>query len=136
MLPSHGLTGYYLYLPEEENIPLRPIDISLSETHPCLKKRIYEGNPKGSLLEETTEKMPINIEWHSDDKKSYQSPFTIEWDGLLKIQHRCNYTFILGSDDGSALFLNGKPIIDNGGTHGLKEKHKRYFLSRGFIGFT
>lgn len=135
MLPGHGLTGYYLYLPEEENIPLRPIDISLSETHPSLKKRIYEGNPKGSLLEETTEKMPINIEWHSDERKSYRSPFTIEWDGLLKIQHRCNYTFILGSDDGSALFLNGKPIIDNGGTHGLKEKTQTVLLEPGFYRF-
>lgn len=134
MLPRHGLTGYYLFIPEE-NISLRPIDISLSETHPCLIKKIYEGYPKGSLIEETTEKMPINIEWHSDDKKSYQSPFTIEWDGLLKIQHRCNYTFILGSDDGSALFLNGKPIIDNGGTHGLEEKTQTLFLEPGFYRF-
>ena len=79
--------------------------------------------------------MPINVEWHSDDKKSYKSPFTIEWDGLLKIQHRCNYTFILGSDDGSALFLNGKPIIDNGGTHGLKEKTQTVLLEPGFYRF-
>ena len=134
MLPGHGLTGYYLFIPEEDP-SLRPIDISLSETQPYLKKKIYEGYPKGSLIEETTEKMPINIEWHSDDKKSYQSPFTIEWDGLLKIRHRCNYTFILGSDDGSALFLNGQLIIDNGGTHGLQEKTQTVLLKPGFYRF-
>ncbi|MBI5678352.1 MAG: glycosyltransferase family 39 protein [Planctomycetes bacterium] len=134
MLPSHGLTGYYLFIPEEDP-SLRPIDISLSETQPYLKKKIYEGYPKGSLIEETTEKMPINIEWHSEDKKSYQSPFTIEWDGLLKIRHRCNYTFILGSDDGSALFLNGQLIIDNGGTHGLQEKTQTVLLKPGFYRF-
>ncbi|HHT9112840.1 MAG TPA: PA14 domain-containing protein [Candidatus Wunengus sp. YC65] len=128
------MTGYYLFIPEEDP-SLRPIDISLSETQPYLKKKIYEGYPKGSLIEETTEKMPINIEWHSEDKKSYQSPFTIEWDGLLKIRHRCNYTFILGSDDGSALFLNGQLIIDNGGTHGLQEKTQTVLLKPGFYRF-
>jgi len=135
LLPSHGLTGYYLFIPEEENIPLLPIDMPSSGVQPCLKKRIYEGNPKGSLIEETTEKMPINFGWQAVGKKTYQSPFTIEWDGFLKIQHRCNYTFILGSDDGSALFLNGKPIIDNGGTHGLKEKTQTVLLEPGFYRF-
>jgi len=135
LLPSHGLTGYYLYLPEEGNTPLLPIDMPSPGVQPHLKKKVYEGYLKGSLIEETTEKMPINIEWHSDDKKFYQSPFTIEWDGLLKIQHRCNYTFILGSDDGSALFLNGQLIIDNGGTHGLQEKTRTVLLKPGFYRF-
>lgn len=84
---------------------------------------------------ETTEERPIHFEWPSDDKKSYKSPFTIEWDGLLKIQHRCNYTFILGSDDGSSLFLNGQLIIDNGGTHGLQEKTQMVLLEPGFYRF-
>ncbi len=132
LLPQQGLTGYYLFVPEDENISLRPIDIASSEIRPYLKKKIYEGSPKGRLIEETTEKMPINIEWHSDDEKSYPSPFTIEWEGLLKIQHRGNYTFILGSDDGSTLSLNDKLIIDNGGTHGLKEKTQTQFLDPGF----
>lgn len=128
------MTGYYLFLPEED-ISLIPIDIASSKTHSYLKKKIYEGYPKGSLIEETTEKMPINIEWHSDVKKSYKSPFTIEWDGLLKIEHRDNYIFILGSDDGSELFLNNRVIIDNGGIHGLVEKRQTVFLEPGFYRF-
>ena len=81
---------------------------------------------------EATEERPIHFEWPSEDKKPRKSPFTIEWYGLLKIDHRRDYTFILGSDDGSELFLNGRRVIDNGGSHGVVEKGKRYSLSLDF----
>ncbi|MBM4064322.1 MAG: phospholipid carrier-dependent glycosyltransferase [Planctomycetes bacterium] len=136
LLPNQGLTGYYLYLSETEsnadNVPLHPLNVSSSEIHSNLKKKVYEGYPKKTLIKETVEDTPINFEWHSEDKKPYKSPFTIEWDGLLKIQHRHNYTFILGSDDGSELFLNDRLIIDNGGSHGLEEKTETVLLEPGF----
>ncbi|MDN3514871.1 MAG: PA14 domain-containing protein [Candidatus Brocadia sp.] len=123
LLPNRGLTGYYLYFSEAEskaeNVPLHPIKVSSSEILPNLKKEIYEGYPKKKLITEIIEDKPINFNWSSEAKKPYQSPFTIEWDGLLKIERRADYTFVLGSDDGSELFLNGKLIIDNGGHHGL-----------------
>jgi len=95
-------------------------------------KKVYEGYPKGRLIMETTEDRPIHFEWPSEDKKPHKSPFTIEWYGLLKIEHRRDYTFILGSDDGSALFLNGRRVIDNGGSHGVVEKRQTVFLEPGF----
>jgi len=97
-----------------------------------LRKDVYEGYPKGRLIMETTEDRPIHFEWPSEDKKPHKSPFTIEWYGLLKIEHRRDYTFILGSDDGSALFLNGRRVIDNGGSHGVVEKRQTVFLEPGF----
>ena len=97
-----------------------------------LGKKVYEGYPKGRLIMETTEDRPIHFEWPSEDKKPHKSPFTIEWYGLLKIEHRRDYTFILGSDDGSELFLNGRRVIDNGGSHGVVEKRQTVFLEPGF----
>ncbi len=132
LLPQHGLTGYYLYPSEGENTVLHPVHISPSEIRSGLNKKIYKGNPKGQLVEEKIEDKPIYFEWLSDAKKSYKSPFTIEWNGLLKIEHPCDYTFILGSDDGSELFLNGTCIINNGGLHSLIEKRQTVFLEPGF----
>lgn len=102
---------------------------------PCLTKKVYAGSPKETLIEETIENAPINFEWHSAEKKPYQSPFTIEWNGLLEIQQRHKYTFILGSDDGSELFLNDNLVIDNGGIHGAREKSETLLLEPGFYRF-
>lgn len=139
LLPNHGLTGYYLYLSQEEskaeNVPLHPLTVSPSEICSNLKKKIYEGHPKKALIKETIEDTSINFNWSSEVKKSYKSPFTIEWDGLLKIEYRGDYTFVLGSDDGSELFLNDKQIINNGGRHGLVEKRRTLFLEPGFYRF-
>jgi len=137
--PIQGLTGYYLYLSETEssaeNVPLHPLNVSLSEIRSNLKKKVYEGYPKKTLIMETVEDTPINFNWSSEAKKPYKSPFTIEWDGLLKIEHRDNYTFLLCSDDGSELFLNNIKIINNGGRHGIVEKRKTIFLEPGFYRF-
>ncbi len=119
-------------LPKEENITLSPITLSHSEMCSGLRKKVYEGYPKGRLIMETTEERPIHFEWPSEDKKPHKSPFTIEWYGLLKIEHRRDYTFILGSDDGSELFLNGRRVIDNGGSHDVVEKRQTVFLEPGF----
>jgi 4-amino-4-deoxy-L-arabinose transferase-like glycosyltransferase len=135
LLPQHGLTGYYLYPSEVENAVLHPINVSPLEIRSGLNKKVYEGNPDGRLIEEITEDRPIYFDWHSDAKKSYKSPFIIEWNGLLKIEYRGDYTFVLGSDDGSELFLNDRIIIDNGGVHGLLEKRRAIFLEPGFYRF-
>ncbi len=129
------MTGYYLYQSKGKNITLLPVKISSQEILPGLKKTAYEGYPKGTVIEKTTEQTPINFKWSSENEKSYKSPFTIEWTGLLKIEHRCFYTFILGSDDGAKLFLNGKQIINNGGVHQLREKSQQVFLEPGFYRF-
>ncbi|OQZ03636.1 MAG: hypothetical protein B6D34_06865 [Candidatus Brocadia sp. UTAMX1] len=139
LLPNHGLTGYYLYFldtePKPENIPLQPQQISSSGIRPNLRKRVYEGYPKKTLIKETTEDAFLNFNWSSEAKKFYKSPFTIEWDGFLKIEESGDYTFILSSDDGSELFLNDSKVIDNGGQHGIVKKIKTISLESGFYRF-
>ncbi|HJT36407.1 MAG TPA: family 16 glycoside hydrolase [Pirellulales bacterium] len=43
--------------------------------------------------------------------------FGVRFDGFLKIERAGDYTFHLGSDDGSILYLDGNKVIDNGDIH-------------------
>ncbi|HYR45021.1 MAG TPA: PA14 domain-containing protein [Terriglobia bacterium] len=47
--------------------------------------------------------------------------FYVRWTGLLKIAKDGRYKFFLNSDDGSRLFIDGKQVVDNGGTHDMSE---------------
>jgi hypothetical protein len=48
--------------------------------------------------------------------------FYVRWTGVLKVPKDGSYTFYLNSDDGSRLFVDGKQVVDNGGTHDMSEK--------------
>lgn len=51
--------------------------------------------------------------------------FGIRFEGFLKFDGRGSYTFALGSDDGSVLYVNGLKIIDNDGIHPHSVKEGR-----------
>ncbi len=43
--------------------------------------------------------------------------FAIDYTGRFWIEHAGKYTFVLTSDDGARLYLDGQPIVDNDGQH-------------------
>ncbi len=70
--------------------------------------------------------------------------YAVRFDGFLNIPEEAVYTFSLGSDDGSRLFLGGKPVIENDGDHpaiikagvlrlkaGVYSMRMEYFQGRG-----
>jgi len=57
--------------------------------------------------------------------------FYIRWTGKIRIPKDGNYTFILESDDGSRLFIDGKQIIDHNGLHAMEEKSGEAELKAG-----
>ena len=57
--------------------------------------------------------------------------FYIRWTGKIRISKDGNYTFILESDDGSRLFIDGKQIIDHNGVHAMEEKSGEADLKSG-----
>ena len=61
-------------------------------------------------------------------------PFAMEFEGDLEIRQAGKYTFTLGSDDGSRLFVNDEEIIDNDGTHGMQDREGSITLKPGNAG--
>ncbi len=57
----------------------------------------------------------------SPDPKIPSDFFGIRWIGFLMVPETGNYTFYLGSDDGSRLAIGGKEIIDNWEDHSIDE---------------
>lgn len=57
--------------------------------------------------------------------------FAAVWTGSLRVPAAGKYTFYLKSDDGSRLFLDGKEVINNDGTHRMDEDSKTVDLAAG-----
>jgi len=75
----------------------------------------------------------INIP-HADQSfndTSLTDQFYIRWTGAIKIEKDGKYTFFTESDDGSRLFIDGKPVVENGGNHGMIEKSGEVELKAG-----
>ncbi len=52
--------------------------------------------------------------------RNFGDHWNIEFSGILKVDTASDYEFILTSDDGSALFVNGDLVINNDGLHGAR----------------
>ena len=57
--------------------------------------------------------------------------FGVEYNAFLDIAAPGVYSFVLGSDDGSRLLIDGKQVIDNGGLHGYEERKGSVRLEAG-----
>ena len=57
--------------------------------------------------------------------------FAIRWTGKIKIPKDGAYSFTLESDDGSRLFIDGKPVVDNGGLHEMQSQWGKVDLKAG-----
>lgn len=61
--------------------------------------------------------------------------FALEYEGYLKIEEEGIYSFYVSSNDGSKLFINYIPVVDNDGTHGDFEKRGKMELKAGYHPF-
>ena len=52
-------------------------------------------------------------------KSKIASNLFVRWSGVVKIATAGKYTFATESDDGSRLSIDGKPVVNNGGPHGM-----------------
>jgi outer membrane protein OmpA-like peptidoglycan-associated protein len=111
-------------------------------------------NLKGTIyfLPDTTESMPTDLEKLKPEGVIYTDRLDVptreftegfpgvtnrfEWFGLLytgqfQVDRPGAFTFKLVSDDGSRLWIDGKEVIDNDGTHGTLDKEGTVSLERG-----
>eukprot|EP00971_Amphidinium_carterae_P160761 3187411-Amphidinium_carterae.1 len=57
--------------------------------------------------------------------------FAARWTGGIMIYSTGDYTFHLGSDDGSQLYINGDPVVNNDGLHAMRREEATIELQRG-----
>jgi hypothetical protein len=63
--------------------------------------------------------------------KEREDNFAIRFKGYIDIPSDGEYTFYSSSDDGSKIWINGFPIVDNDGTHGMIEASGDVILEKG-----
>ncbi|MDF2440787.1 MAG: hypothetical protein JWN98_1771 [Abditibacteriota bacterium] len=80
-------------------------------------------------------RVDATIDWESVEGPAFNTPFAdffyARWTGKIRIPRDGEYTFFTESDDGSRVFINGRPVVDNGGTHGMEEKSGKVELKAG-----
>jgi len=68
----------------------------------------------------------------SVEPKPRQDNFGIRFSGEFWVETAGRYEFLLASDDGSKLWIDGRMIVDNDGIHGEVTKRNRTDLTRGW----
>ncbi len=105
---------------------------------PGLKYRYYENAvTKAWKLEEflpVKEGTTPNV--HIPELANGVEKFGLIFDGFLSVPADGRYTFHLLSNDGSRLFINDRPVINNDGRHAAKEKQVTLKLKKGIYPLT
>jgi hypothetical protein len=69
-------------------------------------------------------------------RKLFSEMYSIQWTGFLAIPSDGAYRFTTASDDGSALYIADRLVVDNQGPHGLRERSGSVTLEKGFVPIT
>lgn len=88
-----------------------------SKLSPSKKWKSFEFNIADSMMSGLLEKE--------------NSCFGLVFDGYIQIDTPGEYRFYTQSDDGSALYIDGKKVVDNDGDHGVKEASGSISLTAG-----
>ncbi|MCX6251020.1 MAG: alpha-L-fucosidase [Bacteroidetes bacterium] len=103
------------------------------EREPGISYAYYEGNwdslPDFRNLKPVKKGVLKQFDFSTRQKDEY---FAMEYTGYLLITDDDIYSFSDDSDDGSALYIDDIPIVNNDGLHGMLEKEGEIALSEGF----
>jgi hypothetical protein len=110
-----GLTGnIYKLKPNSDEVPnfkrLKPIGTIYTQSLAVPPRDFNEGFPG----------IPDVFEW-----------FAIDYNGRFWIEEPGEYHFLLTSDDGSRLYIDGKKVVDNDGVHAPETQEGKAKLKRG-----
>ncbi len=75
----------------------------------------------------------IDFDWGTGSPMPELGPddFQVDWRGRLLVPRTGRYTLTLGADDSGVLFLDGRPVLTNGGTHPYQERSVALDLAAG-----
>jgi hypothetical protein len=75
----------------------------------------------------------IDFDWGkgSPDPSVPTDHFSAQWQGTLDVPASGRWRFFLASDDGAHLSIDGRSVVNNGGTHVMRERRGEVDLSQG-----
>jgi hexosaminidase len=116
--------------------PLSPVDYL--DTATGLKYQLFLGtfNSTSQLDDATVIDSGTAKTFNPGAIKKNNTAFGIIYNGFIRIDSNGLYDFSLKSDDGSALFIDGQPVINNDGKHGTYEQGGSVSLQKGYHRFT
>ena len=86
----------------------------------CLHEVIDNDDPAAYDPAKAKEKVKAEtFDWRVGKRNE---TISLRFEGVIKIPTDGRYKFYTTSDDCSRLYLNGKMVVNNGGTHGMEEK--------------
>ena len=78
----------------------------------------------------TVESITINLPF-----RRRSNHYALRFHGQILAPKKGEYRFATHSDDGSAMFIDGKIVVDNDGTHGMQRREGRHTLEAGTHAF-
>ena len=118
VMPGHGLVGQ-VYIPGTtiHRMPnfkrMKPIYTFAAANLDVSERDFTQGFP-------------------TPQKQAVYENFAIHFRGKLAVNTPGIYEFMLNSDDGSKLYINGNLVVDNDGVHGTLSRRAHIRLSAGF----
>jgi hypothetical protein len=108
----------------------------MNNVKPGVSFKYYEGSYK-STAEVSTAKVKKSgvLKNISLEQATARDSFAFEFNAFLKIPKKAVYRFYTYSDDGSKLFIDGKEVVNNDGSHGAQRAEGKIALDEGFHEF-
>ncbi len=122
--------------PEKELPPPEPVAVEKDNLRPGLTGNYYNKSNPAGVPEETRIESRFEFYFNSPEETraglGLSPPLSILWEGLIEITREGNYVFATESDDGSWIFIDDIPVVDNGGPHAIQYRAGEIALEEGF----
>ena len=80
----------------------------------------------------TPNKTGVLQQFSIDEIPTPEENISFQYESLIRITEEGMYTFYTESDDGSNLYIHGQKIVNNDGTHGMRERGGNVILKKGY----
>jgi hypothetical protein len=118
MQKGHGLLGTYY-----EGNPWSTAGETLSPT------AIEEGKVRNTRIDTT-----IDFSWRNHEKPARN--FSVEWKGFLQVDRDDEYVFATESNGRSAVYIDGRLVVDSWGEHARRTREGSTHLEKGLHAIT
>lgn len=114
--------------------PLEPVSVASSAEGLSYKyfEMEVEDEKLPNFAKYTAKKTGVTDKISTDGLRDRDEQIVFLFEGFIEIEEEGRYTFYSESDDGSNLYIHNQLIVDNDGSHGMRERSGEVILKKGF----